>query len=635
MKSLFADEMGTEKVATKKISENINDWPTDIKTYLLETAPYVGKYDLVVNFKRTDEETGYGFGTVAISSGGKTVSAPFVIKDRQLFPIDLIAHDGSIRPMTESRLSEGLFRPQLFDAVVKDEEIKPSNMVGAASNAEPPGRIGYNHPVVKTSSLLEGIKNTILEDDLRKTAEILSTNISLRDRVFANPATLSAVKLLHEAETLEKKASLSAEIRPTVLQISLVPGNKYKVKTANPKAYSKKEEVLERAHALVKFGSEVVRAVDNVGTLTISTDALVDKEKIETKYAEAETNGVYKAVCLDGNPIKGIVLAKLANLDGTPSSIRLFITSDALSMQENIVGEKLGSVTSTMLPSGSPGGLGVFYWDTPSGMKATVPLVVHSVIKRAEEVTYDISSLLGDSTTLCPCSVKDLAKVGEEVLIPQDAKFMALPGTSVLPIASKDDLEYRRGQDKTAKVNIRYNGKFSFSGACGLDKIAGTEDLDWDDAMFLSTCLGMNPEFAETKLAQAVKYQGGTTIKGLREIKPFEDYVQQAREKLASVKTPLSLYMDRIRQSLWKEAASIEDDNTVDKVLSLGFINPENISVFVENLPQIEECQRKLCELLLGSRLGLKQVDEHSVSSAIKGVEKAIEGLKVLMHTNT
>jgi hypothetical protein len=643
MKSLFKDVgMGITKLAQKDLSEETQKWPHEIKQYLLEMSPFVGKYNLNVNFTRIDEENGYGFGAVLVTTGmesDKKVQLPFIIKSNKLDPMDIIIASGTTRPLTESRLSEALFRPQLFDGVVKEDDIRPTGAVGAMMNATPPGRQGMSGmgpTITKASSLIETIKDTITQSDLEKTANRISEDTELRDRVFNNAATLQTINRLREAELVEKTAELSTHIRPTVMQVTITKDDKYKVKTANPKAYKRKVEVLERAHALAKLGSDVVRAVDNVGTITVSTNATVDRDQMEIKHASADTNGVYKVVAMDGSPIKGLVLNKLADLSGKVTEMRLFVHPDAMSVQDDISGEKLASLSGAQMPSNHPEGLGVFYWQNGADIQATVPLIVHSMSKIAEEIQYDVATLLDEQAILTPSAVKGITKIGSEVLIPADAKFLALPGASVIPLASVSDLSYRRGMNKKAAVEIRYvNGYYSFVGDCGLDKLAAkdTTHLEWDDALFLSSCLGMNPDFAETKLAQAVKYTGGTTLRGLTEIRPLEEYVADARAKLASVKDPLTSYMETIRQDLWKEAAGIEDEDTVDKMLSLNYVNPENVKSFVEALPQLEESQRKLCELLLASRIGLKEIDEKALSTGIQGMEKAIQGLKVLLHT--
>jgi hypothetical protein len=111
-----------------------------------------------------------------------------------------------------------------------------------------------------------------------------------------------------------------------------------------------------------------------------------------------------------------------------------------------------------------------------------------------------------------------------------------------------------------------------------------------------------------------------------RHVEPLEHVKQAALEKAASIirKMPIS------KQSLIKEAAWIPDPAAVDTVLALGFINPGNMTIFVKYLPELEATQSKLCELLIASRLGLREIPSDALERAIKGLEATIEGLNVI-----
>lgn len=51
---------------------------------------------------------------------------------------------------------------------------------------------------------------------------------------------------------------------------------------------------------------------------------------------------------------------------------------------------------------------------------------------------------------------------------------------------------------------------------------------------------------------------------------------------------------------------------------------------FVSHLPDLEDVQQKLCELLFGVRLGLSNVPQAATERAVRSLEEVIEGLKVL-----
>ena len=85
-----------------------------------------------------------------------------------------------------------------------------------------------------------------------------------------------------------------------------------------------------------------------------------------------------------------------------------------------------------------------------------------------------------------------------------------------------------------------------------------------------------------------------------------------------------------IRLDLVKEAAVLNNAETVDSVLSLNFITPENVQGYLDALPVFEESASKLAELLIGVRLGLSDIPEPAVASSLSGIERAITGLKKL-----
>jgi len=89
-----------------------------------------------------------------------------------------------------------------------------------------------------------------------------------------------------------------------------------------------------------------------------------------------------------------------------------------------------------------------------------------------------------------------------------------------------------------------------------------------------------------------------------------------------SVKSPIS--------DLLKCAASIDDAQAVDAVLSLGFVNNENIARFSSAKPMLEEVSQMLAKLLLASRLGMEDIPEENVRGAMAHVQKILSGLERL-----
>ena len=107
-----------------------------------------------------------------------------------------------------------------------------------------------------------------------------------------------------------------------------------------------------------------------------------------------------------------------------------------------------------------------------------------------------------------------------------------------------------------------------------------------------------------------------------------------AAERMAKVASPkVKAFIDSVRSpidELLKCAASIDDAQAVDAVLSLGFVNSENISRFASARPMLVEVSQMLAKLLLASRLGMEDIPEENVRAALVHIQKILSGLERL-----
>jgi hypothetical protein len=78
---------------------------------------------------------------------------------------------------------------------------------------------------------------------------------------------------------------------------------------------------------------------------------------------------------------------------------------------------------------------------------------------------------------------------------------------------------------------------------------------------------------------------------------------------------------------LVKVAAALDDAQSVDAVLSLGFVNDENIARFAAAKPMLWEVSHMLSKLLLASRLGMEDIPEEHARAALRHLQKVIKGL--------
>jgi hypothetical protein len=227
-------------------------------------------------------------------------------------------------------------------------------------------------------------------------------------------------------------------------------------------------------------------------------------------------------------------------------------------------------------------------------------------------------------------NIVDLMPVdSQRVLIPESWLWLPLDGTQTVSLVGAEEAAAMQGADKVSSVQVHGDGQaFHISGE-PIAKLAQAqrEWLNLDDTLFLLAGLGVNQEYGVRKLAEAAALHKVRDVAVGRALEPSEGRIKEAHARARAVVEGMAQLKQPI---LLKEAASFPDPTTVDTVLSLGFLNPENVLTFVSYLPDLEDAQQKLCEVLFAVRLGLKAIPQSSIERAVRSLEETIEGLKVL-----
>ena len=213
--------------------------------------------------------------------------------------------------------------------------------------------------------------------------------------------------------------------------------------------------------------------------------------------------------------------------------------------------------------------------------------------------------------------------------IPGDARWAPLGETAIKLV---DDpvlfMKTSSMKNHTTSVRIISDGKAWSLQGTPLNKVAHDqrEMLPASDALFMTCCLGVEPDLAMRSLVKAAQV-GEVELRGCKTI-------TLPHEKLAAARSKAQKLIEAIpsRHFLLKEAAGLEDMNTVDKVLSLGFLNPENISTFVNYIPDFEQTIQRLADILIASRLGMSDVPEVAAKNAMERLEDVTRGLKELVY---
>lgn len=659
---LFLDNPeGLEKFAQSftRLSENPDDWQSEIINELYRQAPYVGDFEPTLVMNELDPERRYAIGGVQLASrmatnprddktppsvqGAKKVLIPVVVKDGKMFPLDLFIHNGKAQPLTEARLRRAMFRPELFEAAAKrpgDQDVMNmlyppyrSGGFGLGGNA----RVGQQD-TAKLGSVrlvIDEIQGSIKEADIKVVEDLMNDDPTLRAVLVSNPATCGFLSKLAEPKPrVSPKEMLKAamcQIPPKVVQVSKRPGG-FLIKTANSEALAPEENEVGRPEAEEVVGKDIVSRVERDGTVTVSTDAVVKDSLADARLKTVDEFGEWKVKTQDGKELVGWVFPRCVDLDGTNTALAVFSNGSESALQENIAGSPVGKGTNII--DEEPSGEGCFYLARQGGATAIIPMEIKGKMQGPDgDIGYSASTVMGEEVTIkmVPGLAK-ISKIQEGVYgIPEDCGWLPMRNMTNL---AEDPNSYAKTVQASAvlgdKVDVMFEsgGTYSIRGA-NVEKLASvlpTNFINHDQAVFNLVVLGVEPRFAKEKLAEAREHSRWVPISGTRPVTLASELYHQAKTAAAGKLSK----MPQVKSLLLKEAAALDDPLSVDKVLSVGFLNPENIGTFIAYLPEFEDTLRKLSEMLMASRLGLSSVDAGALERVVKHLDKVIGGLREL-----
>ena len=199
---------------------------------------------------------------------------------------------------------------------------------------------------------------------------------------------------------------------------------------------------------------------------------------------------------------------------------------------------------------------------------------------------------------------------------------------------SASDYAMKTAAEKLSPNPIRLiHTGYGMYGMKGADKYA--EAAGWD-----KTCLGSHQAklllasfgMGEKKIAQAMKV---ASVRGYADVHHAK-LPPLFSEKVASKRDEASLMIKlakRINTNLYKEASYMENAQTVDALLSLNFVTPENLVKFVQKIPLFKSAISHLASCLIASRLGVMEIPEESARSAIDKLTDVVDGLETIRST--
>jgi hypothetical protein len=446
-------------------------------------------------------------------------------------------------------------------------------------------------------------------------------------RELASPAESAADGM---TRAMEKEATRRIDV------VQIVPtATGYRVKVSQaPNNVAPMQTEMAPEQAQQAFPPEMLQAADELGAAT-TTGVEAEPDPLQESPQPINQFGMYKVMeATEGKQLVGYVFPTLLDpRTGQETPQALFTNGSQFAVQDSILGV-LVDVNHNLPESTATRGLGVFYKSNGKAIAATIPFEIMTEVTVEGRKYYASRAPDGMEVQLVKVEglkMPFLSGPGE-IAIPADWSFLALDspvqleeGASAMP-GGAVPMKTAQVENIGTMVEVRAWS----SHVCDLRgpvfaKI-GSGEHSWVDGAFWLAAAGMTQETSTALFDKAASEGRPIRVFGLRPLVPFEETVKAARalaaRDLADWNAP--------RPCLLKEAVALTDGASVDTVLALNFLSPENVDVFMENIPRLEETSTRLASLVLAVQLGLQGVPLTPAVRAMFALEDTISALKAL-----
>jgi hypothetical protein len=332
----------------------------------------------------------------------------------------------------------------------------------------------------------------------------------------------------------------------------------------------------------------------------------------------------------NGVEVQGFVIPKVIDFGMNLIPTKLFVGKTMSTMQEVISGHRVENSRfqlrhlKTEMKPGQTGTL--IYQMNPSKCLATTPFtVVAMTIEPCGMQKITAQDLTGKPFRFefASMDLEKIVNMGDKYLVPKKFFFVPMEGFNEVSNSPMDYAVKTASGYAPDRVIHTGHGRFAIN---SMNKVAS--QLGWDSsnlsrcqAQFLLGSAGL-PKLASKAVAYAERF-GESKVFGLN----FNI------EKTAEVPMYLKKLAYKLKSNLVKAAAFVENTQSVDALLSLNFINPDNIQKFVSKIPSIKATISDLAMLLIASRLGVKEIPESALSTAMTRLVEVVKGLDTLRAT--
>jgi hypothetical protein len=628
--------------APKLLSPNPATWQSEIMEELLTEHPYLNDYNIELKVEQVQPENGALYGTVIINPRSPTTNMPvddffgipIIAEGRKLKPFDVMGVQGDFQPLNEDRVGKIFPREDLgSSAVPPADNVNPSIYSQVMSPMQTMQGYGIGGQTMKTASLIESLSGTVTEDAIQafiKAAGKEEFLVAADKNPAVRPVLERIDKLaLADDENLDDVARRNIE--PTVMQVRPNADGSYTVKSASSAVY----DPIVRKITPAEFSDLPQNIRELVLKDGYATYVDTDNELPATSIPNLDKLAGFckcSAFIYGEKPQEGVLIPAV-RMDGTPCG-SLFMGGEFYAMQDAFAGVKQEDFSHKNMEDirgSKPGGHGVFLYKKAGAMVATEPLTVSHTVTNGTVQTHTCSTDSGR-----PCSVRQIAgfigvaKDGDNTyILPQDTAFMSL-ATKEARFEKSAELIQKAVKSQADFVKVSSNGtRWTIEGDA-VDGIPVKErhEVGKAQAAFVLGATGISQEVSGPilKRAAAGRTQEVQVRYEVQDKAVFEKYAEDVAQQFQEVFSKMRLP----GHSLVKAAAqAVEDVQTLDALLSLGFLSPQNIEVFINYIPELEAALHHVSELLVTARLGLG-LNEQALKNCMDSLEEIIQDLEFI-----
>lgn len=636
LEDLFLTETpGESSTSNIEMPEDIEQWPAEIQNILYTQIPELANIPGQLNFDTVEQDKRYAKGSYTVdtgeANGGNNIIFPILVKDGELMPIDIYLYKDEFRPVDTEDISSILMSPEIGDETIDEQDIPSSSFSSFSNRVTPPGSYGSGF-VTSYSSKTGSLRDKLV--DMINTSSAIKKNLAVNkvaqkhfldffdgentktaSETFSFPADNTAVFSLGNGEFLIKTASFDNETfssretltdLPTLknwIKISSLDHNKIfkdlketgmSVVSSNTEKTASNEEFKE----VSAFGSYVALNKGSLKPENIDVLGYIKTAADEKRYIALLSNGNYalqRQIYARPASSEKEAAFKFATLK-PGETITLQLSDD----NEFVPPVKIASVTG-------------FKTDEMEGISVNGKSIrgnLSFIFLKNAGINKPVKAGFIPST----CFVE---KNAEAWFVPADYPVLSLNKEEHL-IKTAEDNQYSQFLANKGRHSVLPVSMWKVTN----EKVAlksGNKDPEFIDKT--AALLLINKYDKAANIYDEMQKIASGNVKKL-----FVPLQEKSVVKKASTRT-VKPFTDSQRLAILKIASSLDEGETIDDVLQLNYVNPENLEEFKENLPELRTAENMLAKLLLSTRLGNTTVEEGDVQSVLGSLHDIIRAL--------